>query len=315
MPTRLHVCSLCGAAAESFEPGPDGRLGAACPSCGSLERDRFLVFLIDLIVPHAANTGAIVEIGPAKPITRRLRRTGPVVRLDLDPRARRVDLAGDLTKLPIRTGSVDALVCYHVLEHVVDDLTSIEEIARVLSPSGVAIIEVPVKPGETDEDVNAPVEERIRRFGQADHLRYYGVEDFERRLNEHGLRFQPLVIEDVVDPWMLETLRLTPQERIWLCTRIDCEEPEFVRNVPHRWSEALESLVDSVAMNARRSGARVERLEAKVERLEARAARLDARNKKLKQRVQTLRTNRQGQRGSRLRAIAARRSRGRSAEL
>lgn len=310
MPTRLHVCSLCGAAAETFEPGPDGRLDAACPSCGSLERDRFLVFLIDLIVPHAVNTGAIVEIGPAKPITRRLRRTGPVVRLDLDPRARRVDLAGDLTKLPIRTGSVDALVCYHVLEHVVDDLTSIEEIARVLSPSGVAIVQVPIKPDPTDEDVNAPVEERIRRFGQADHVRFYGAEDFERRLNVHGLRFERLVIEDVVDPWMLETLRLNPWERVWLCTRHDGIEPEFVRTVPQRWSEALESLVDSVAKNARRSATRAEQLEVKVERLEARAARLEARNKKLKQRVQTLRTNQQGQRGSRLREIAARRLRG-----
>ena len=311
-------CAACGSmVSRGFRPGPDGRPEASCPRCGSLERHRFLSLLLGVLAPQLRDLGTVVEIGPSRQSTALLERLGArrLIGLDLGYDSRDVDALACLTRLPLRDGSVDLLVCYHVLEHVVDDLTSIEEIARVLSPSGVAIIEVPVKPGETDEDVNAPVEERIRRFGQADHLRYYGVEDFERRLNEHGLRFQRLVIEDVVDPWMLETLRLTPQERIWLCTRIDCEEPEFVRNVPHRWSEALESLVDSVAMNARRSGARVERLEAKVERLEARAARLDARNKKLKQRVQTLRTNRQGQRGSRLRAIAARRSRGRSAEL
>ncbi len=53
------------------------------------------------------------------------------------------------------------------------------EIARVLAPTGVGLVQVPFRPGTVlDEDPSAPVEERVRRFGQADHVRYYG-DDFE----------------------------------------------------------------------------------------------------------------------------------------
>ena len=70
-----------------------------------------------------------------------------------------------------------------MLEHVPDDCAAMREIARVLSPRGIALLEVPIKVGvATEEDPSATPEERTRRFGQNDHVRWYG-DDFDARLS------------------------------------------------------------------------------------------------------------------------------------
>ena len=50
---------------------------------------------------------------------------------------------GDGARLPFRDGSFDGLVCSEVLEHVHDDASVVQEIARVLKPGGVAALTVP----------------------------------------------------------------------------------------------------------------------------------------------------------------------------
>ncbi|OYW43030.1 MAG: hypothetical protein B7Z38_02910 [Rhodobacterales bacterium 12-64-8] len=55
---------------------------------------------------------------------------------------RGVYLQGDLTNLPIETGSVDAAMCYHVIYQLPEALQAkaFEEIWRVLKPDGVAVV-------------------------------------------------------------------------------------------------------------------------------------------------------------------------------
>lgn len=49
-------------------------------------------------------------------------------------------LRGDLEKLPIETGSVDAAVCVLVLHHLPEPEKAIGEMARILRPGGVALV-------------------------------------------------------------------------------------------------------------------------------------------------------------------------------
>jgi SAM-dependent methyltransferase len=83
-----------------------------------------------------------------------------------------------------------------VLEHVPDDRRAMRELHRILAPGGWAVLQTPVrsKLTRTDEDpsVTDPAE-RIRRFGQADHVRVYGA-DFEDRLRDAGFAVRR-------DPW------------------------------------------------------------------------------------------------------------------
>jgi SAM-dependent methyltransferase len=50
---------------------------------------------------------------------------------------------GDAHCLPLRNASVDAVACYEVLEHVVDPVHALRELARVLVPGGVAECSMP----------------------------------------------------------------------------------------------------------------------------------------------------------------------------
>lgn len=68
----------------------------------------------------------------------------------------------------------------------------------------------------TDEDPTASVEERIARFGQADHVRYYG-DDLESRLAAHGLRPTVLRTTEMLDDLTIARHGLDPNEEVWLC--------------------------------------------------------------------------------------------------
>jgi SAM-dependent methyltransferase len=98
----------------------------------------------------------------------------------------RADEQVDVTRIPWEDGSVDLLICSHVLEHVPDDRAAMRELCRVLSSQGHALLEVPVMGETTREDptVTDPAE-RLRLFGQDDHVRAYG-RDYYDRLVEAG---------------------------------------------------------------------------------------------------------------------------------
>lgn len=50
---------------------------------------------------------------------------------------------GDVTALPAAAASVDLIVCWDVLEHLVEPERAIGEVARVLRPGGVAVLALP----------------------------------------------------------------------------------------------------------------------------------------------------------------------------
>jgi len=93
----------------------------------------------------------------------------------------------DLERLPFAGDAFDRVLCIHVLEHVADDGAALRELARVLAPGSEAIVMVPLLGTRTDEDPAAPTEERLRRFGQADHVRLYGT-DLRDRIAAAGLQ-------------------------------------------------------------------------------------------------------------------------------
>jgi SAM-dependent methyltransferase len=246
-----RYCSVCDRVVDrEFAPGPGGRPDASCPRCGSLERHRFLAVALGVLRPTLGDIGLLLDIAPSAQTTKMLRGLGArqYVRLDLGADPRRVDVFGSVTELPFAAGSVDVLVCYHVLEHVPDDLAGMREIARVLSEDGVAIVQVPWRPGTvTDEDPDAPEDERVRRFGQADHVRYYG-DDFEDRLVSCGLAMQRITPRTLLGPHMVTWLHLVADETVWILRRSDAPVvPDAVGDVePGGLQLTLEAMLDEM---------------------------------------------------------------------
>jgi ubiquinone/menaquinone biosynthesis C-methylase UbiE len=106
-----------------------------------------------------------------------------------DLAAKRVTVRTDIVELPFKTDCFDAIICNHVLEHVVDDRTAMKELYRILKPGGWAVVQSPldVNRNETFEDFNVVLpQDRERLFGQFDHVRIYGL-DYRGRLEEAGI--------------------------------------------------------------------------------------------------------------------------------
>ncbi|MCW8995361.1 MAG: class I SAM-dependent methyltransferase, partial [Psychromonas sp.] len=75
----------------------------------------------------------------------------------------------DLTKLDFNNNSFDAILCYHVLEHIEDDKKAISELYRILKPGGWAILQSPIDTDreKTFEDFTiTSSQERKKIFGQ-----------------------------------------------------------------------------------------------------------------------------------------------------
>jgi ubiquinone/menaquinone biosynthesis C-methylase UbiE len=101
-----------------------------------------------------------------------------------------VDDRIDITDMKVYANdSFDCFICSHVLEHVPDDRRAMGELFRVLKPGGWGIAMAPIVLGlaATIEDANvSDPSERVRRFGQNDHLRLYARHDFIERLTQAG---------------------------------------------------------------------------------------------------------------------------------
>ena len=79
--------------------------------------------------PHAELVASDFISGPLLPLSEKLPGI-PVVQMDI-------------TQCPFFDETFDAVVCLNVLEHIKDDGKALLEIARILRPGGIAILEVP----------------------------------------------------------------------------------------------------------------------------------------------------------------------------
>jgi SAM-dependent methyltransferase len=129
-----------------------------------------------------------LHFAPESRLERRLREIPNLDYLSADLDEHRAMVAVDIRDIPYPACSFDAIYCSHVLEHVPEDRSAMQEIYRVLRPGGWALVLVPIQGEHTFEDptVTTP-EERVLLFGQADHVRRYG-RDFANRLRETGFR-------------------------------------------------------------------------------------------------------------------------------
>ncbi|QDT37431.1 class I SAM-dependent methyltransferase [Stratiformator vulcanicus] len=125
----------------------------------------------------------------------------------------------DITQIEFPDNSFDIIYCSHVLEHVTEDRQAMREFRRVLKSDGWAILQVPITADITDEDpsVTDP-DERLKRFGQHDHVRRYGP-DYADRLAESGF---DVTVDDwgsQLSPATVKKYGIAPEELIYFCRK------------------------------------------------------------------------------------------------
>ncbi len=91
---------------------------------------------------------------------------------------------GDASRLPVRDGCFDKVVCTEVLEHVPSDRAVLTEMVRVLRPGGVLAVSVP---DELSERVLWRLSRKYRTTPNG-HVRIYGRRDIAHLLQDGGIR-------------------------------------------------------------------------------------------------------------------------------
>jgi SAM-dependent methyltransferase len=108
------------------------------------------------------------------------------------------DKHDDITHLDMPDKSYDLVVCYHILEHVNEDMQAMRELYRVLNAGGACIIQTPYKEGDIYEDPSVQTPEgRLTHFGQADHVRIYSAVGLKNRLSQSGFQVE---IKEYTEP-------------------------------------------------------------------------------------------------------------------
>ena len=229
-----HVCPVCGSSLRMLQDAGYGypvleelrvvggmrKKSDICPVCHSADRTR-LVYLY--VSHHSDLLNAPVSLLHFAPEDGLLKHFLACRNLDYVPsdinaeRYRHVPglRSFDLQNIGEPDGRFDWIICNHVIEHVPDDRRAMAELFRVLKSGGRAILQVPISLvlSKTREDPTAATDEdRIRLFGQFDHLRLYAA-DYYDRLRDAGFRIE-LWDAFASDPERAAQWNLNPLEKL-----------------------------------------------------------------------------------------------------
>ena len=184
-----YFCPICKKGFSKFLTGPNkSRINSKCPGCGSLERQRLLWLYLTSKLEIKNQKINPLNVAPDYATQTALQRLKNISYTSVDLNSSLAMKKNDITNLEFRDSYFDAIICYHVLEHIENDRKALSELHRVLKPGGWAILQSPVDIDMTVtfEDSNViTAKERKKLFGQEDHVRIYGC-DYIKRLEEAG---------------------------------------------------------------------------------------------------------------------------------
>ena len=200
---RGRECPLCGSRRRKFMPYGyvTSREDALCPRCLALERHRMIWLWITRHTDLLERRPRLLHIAPEVSLMRHLKplygNSGNYITADLEsPLA---DLHFDVQQIPLSDGSIEVVICNHLLEHVENDAVALKELHRILCHGGWGILLVPEdrrRATTFEDDSVTDREERTRLFGQYDHRRVYG-RDYDDRLRSAGFRVARIPCSDI----------------------------------------------------------------------------------------------------------------------
>jgi hypothetical protein len=183
------TCPICSG---SHFVAQGARSTARCATCQSLERGR-LCWLVMQRLGCMHPGQKILNVAPEHfMLTEGLKvfTSAGYFGCDYDPsqwdkvkygyQVHPIDLCGNLAELGGR--SFDIIMHNHVLEHVPCSVrVTLHRLNTVLRSGGLHLFSIPISPqSKTEEDLSPTLRpsERFARFGQQDHMRVFGGQDF-----------------------------------------------------------------------------------------------------------------------------------------
>lgn len=169
------------------------RENALSPGTLSLERHRQMWLYLQNETDFFSKNYKVLHIAPEQEFLRKFKKMSNLDYTSADLFSPIVDVKADILDLPFENESFDIVICNHVLEHIEDDAKAMHELYRVMKRGGWGIFQVPMKTSLTktyeDFSITDP-KERQKHFGQYDHVRWYGMDYFDR-LRNAGFSTEP----------------------------------------------------------------------------------------------------------------------------
>lgn len=198
-------CVVCGNHVRTFLPGGIEneifrqhhivggglRQNCKCPCCGAIDRERWLYYVLEKYTDISRISGKVLHFAPEGAIETHIRRNVGIDYYSCDLAQGKAMHVVDITDIPYKDGLFDYVICNHVLEHIADEEKAVSEIKRVLKENGKWIFSFPICTDmRTYEDraITSP-EQRLKAYGQTDHVRLYG-NDFAERFERYGLKIR-----------------------------------------------------------------------------------------------------------------------------
>jgi len=187
-----YKCNICDHSFKKFIPLDQKDM--LCPFCGSRSRTRRLYQLIE---NRSLINGKVLHFSPSRSLYRVLKNVDSIEYFSSDYEDEFIaEYHHDITNIDCGDDTFDLIICYHILEHIIEDEKAMRELHRVLRPGGICFIQTPFQKGKDiyeDYSIDSE-EERLKAFGQEDHVRVYSVKGLANRLAQNS--FNKIEIEE-----------------------------------------------------------------------------------------------------------------------
>lgn len=192
-----------------------------CSVCGSSDRERYVYHIIKNYTGlFDGKKHTVLHFAPERMLSKKIRNACKESYLTADLLPERGDIIADITCLPFADNRFEYIICNHVMEHVGDEYKAFSEVRRCLIPGGLLILTVPICWDEkTYEDKGiTSQEERVKYYGQEDHVRLYG-NDIVKRIEGFGFHVELYRCDEIMDKRERNRLGFIPMDAVLLCRR------------------------------------------------------------------------------------------------
>lgn len=201
-------CPVCENRQPDFHDF-NGRKKARCTHCGSLERHRALwIYFKEKTDLFKKTDRRFLHIAPEACFADQFSSFFKSGYLTADLNMARAMIKMDIMHIPYPDDSFEIIYNSHVLEHVEDYIQALQELYRVLVPSGWMILLIPAR-----------TEDKTFRFTQKSpvgHIWKFGC-DFIAILEKTGFHVKRRTIAEIFTPLQIKSMRLKKKGEIFHC--------------------------------------------------------------------------------------------------
>lgn len=199
--------------------GGGKRKKCICPLCGCNDRERWVQYVLKNEIHIYDEEAKILHFAPERQIEKKLRNNKKLEYITADIEKGRADRVEDITNISFQESSFDYIICNHIMEHISNEKGAFAELRRCLKKTGKIVFSVPIC-WETDtieDDTIVTKEERLKEYGQEDHVRLYG-RDLQKKLEENGFHAMNYQVNKILSQEKIEVMRLIPEDSVWILT-------------------------------------------------------------------------------------------------